>query len=425
MSLERNMTMENLQVIEKAIREAGGNLYLVGGALRDELLGKTSHDKDYCITGLDAKDFEKLFPDAKIRGKSFAVYIIDGNEFAMARTELKNGKGHKAFEIKTDKNITIDQDLARRDITINSMAKDVLTNELIDPFNGKYDLDKKIIRATTTHFKEDPLRVYRVARFSASLGFTVEENTLKMMKELKNELDTLSKERVFEELKKALLTQTPSIFFDVLKKADVLDIHFKEINDLIGAEQPIKYHPEGDAYNHTMLTLDKVAQLTTNFEENRKLEIRFSALVHDLGKGITPKEMYPHHYGHEQNGAKLVNIFGNRIKVPNRWIRCGKTACLEHMRGGIFYNMKPNKQVEFLERVDKSILGLDGLQIIVIGDKTSGERGDSYTYFENIGRECLNTINGEYIKNKYGKLEGLEMKQKLHDERIKWIKDHK
>jgi len=418
--------MEDIKSIAKKIEQAGGKLYLVGGAVRDELLGKETHDEDYCVTGIIAEEFQKLFPEAHIRGKAFAVFDIDGKEFAMARTETKKGIGHKEFEIKTNPQITIKQDLARRDITINAIAKDVLTGEIIDPFNGQKDLENKKIRATTEHFKEDPLRVYRVARFATQLGFEVEENTIKQMKQLKNELNTLSKERVFTELSKSLNTKHPSIFFNVLRKADVLDIHFKEIKDLIGAEQPLEHHPEGDAYNHTMLVLDMAADLTQKYEENRKLEIRFAALVHDLGKGITPKEQYPHHYGHENTGVELVNKLGNNINAPNNWIRCGKTSCKEHMRGGIFYKMKPSKKVEFIERVNKSVLGLDGLQIVVISDKTSGGRqmDKEDISFEEIGQKCLNEINGKYIQNKYGLEPGIEFGNKLHEERIKWMRDY-
>jgi len=418
--------MQDIKLIANKIREAGGNLYLVGGAVRDELLGKTTHDEDYCVTGITAEEFQKIFPEAHIRGKAFAVFDIDGKEFAMARTESKQGIGHKEFEIKTNPEITIEQDLARRDITINAMAKDVLTQEIIDQFNGREDLKNKVIRATTKHFKEDPLRVYRVARFAAQLGFEVEGETINQMRELKDELNSLSSERVFAELSKALNTEKPSIFFDVLRKADVLDIHFKEIKDLIGAEQPPKYHPEGDAYNHTMLVLDMSADLTKHLEENRKLEIRFSALVHDLGKGVTPKEEYPHHYGHENTGAELVGTFGKNIKAPNNWIKCGKTACREHMRGGIFNKMKPSKKVEFIERVDRSLLGLDGLQIVVICDKTSGGRPSSKDdiNFEDVGRKCLNQINGEYIQNKYHLNPGIEFGNKMHEERIKWMKEY-
>ena len=415
--------MQNIKLIANKIKEAGGNLYLVGGAIRDELLGKEAHDKDYCVTGITAEKFQEIFPEAYIRGKSFAVFDIDGNEFALARTESKQGIGHKEFEITTDPKITIKQDLARRDITINAMAKDVLTGEIVDPFNGRQDLKNKTIKATTEHFKEDPLRVYRVARFACQLGFEVEKETIKQMNELKNELNSLSSERVFTELSKALNTQRPSIFFEVLKKADVLDIHFKEIKELIGAEQPLRYHPEGDAYNHTMLVLDMAAELTEHFEQNRKLEIRFSALVHDLGKGVTPKEQYPHHYGHENSGAELVGKFGNKIKAPNNWIKCGKTACREHMRGGIFYKMKPSKKVEFIERVAKSSLGLHGLQIVVYSDKLSSRNVDSGSVdFETIGKECLEAVNGEFIKNKYNIKEGIEFGYRLHQERIEWMK---
>ena len=300
------------------------------------------------------------------------------------------------------------------------------TGKIIDPFNGREDLKNHIIRATTLHFKEDPLRVYRVARFSAGLQFNVEENTINLMRELKNELNTLSKERVYTEFSKALLTDKPSIFFDILRKSDTLDVHFKEVKDLIGAEQPPQYHPEGDAYNHTMLVLDKATELTSNFAPNRKLEIRFSALVHDFGKGVTPKEQYPHHYGHETAGAKIVSKFGHNIKAPNNLIKCGKTACLEHMRGGIFYKMKPSKKVEFIERVSKSILGLDGLQIVVMADKTSGGRENNIDdiSFEKIGKRCLKEINGEYIEKKYNLKPGLQFGNKLHEERIKWIKEN-
>lgn len=420
------MQKSDILIIANKIRQYGGNLYLVGGAIRDKLLGREVHDEDYCVTGITSKQFRESFPNAYIRGKAFEVFDINGKEFAMARTEEKQGKGHKEFEINTDPKITIEQDLARRDITINSIAQDVLTGEIIDPFHGKKDIENKIIRATTSAFKEDPLRVYRVSRFAAQLGFSVDKKTINYMNELKEELETLSKERVFTELSKALDTEKPSIFFEVLKQANILDVHFKEIKDLIDVEQPVKYHPEGDAYNHTMLVLDMSSKLTKNYETERKLEIRFAALVHDLGKGTTPKEQYPHHYGHEERGVNLVGVFGNRLKVLNNWIKCGKTACREHMRGGIFYKMKPAKRVEFIERVDKSLLGLDGLQIVVISDKTSGGRDNDINdiNFETIGDLCLSEINGNYIKKKYGFLEGIQFGDKLHEERVKWMKQN-
>ena len=411
--------MQNqIKEIARKINANGGRLYLVGGAVRDELLGIENHDEDYCVTGISFEKFEKLFPKAHIRGKAFSVFDIDGKEFAMARKEIKSGKGHKEFKIDTDESITIEEDLARRDITINAIAKDVLTEEIIDPYFGKKDIENKTIRAVTNAFKEDPLRVYRVARFAAKFGFEVDKNTIKMMKELKDELNFISEERIYTEFSKALLTDNPSIFFDVLKQSNVLDVHFKCIFNLIGAEQPVKYHPEGDAYNHTLIVLDKVAEATKNYTDESKLEIRFGALVHDLGKGETPKEEYPHHYMHEKRGAEVVKRFGNNLKLPNHLIKCGKTACREHMRGGIFYKMTPNKKVEFIERVDKSSLGLDGLQIIVNADNKDA------VDFAKIGKKCLKEIDGQYIKQKYGIKEGIEFGNRLHQERVIWMKKH-
>ena len=406
-----------VEEIANKIKEKGGSLYLVGGAVRNKFLNLEIHDEDYCVCGLTEEEFIKLFPNAKPRGKAFKVFDLDGKEFALARKDVKKGLGHKDFEIQSNPNITIEEDLYRRDITINSIAENVLTKEIIDPFNGIKDIQNKIIRATSLSFKDDPLRVYRVARFASQLEFNVDVDTIELMKSMKNELSTLSKERVFEELKKALATDKPSIFFEVLRKADVLDAHFKEINDLIGVLQPEKYHPEGDAYNHTMLVLDYVSQNT------KDLSIRFSALVHDLGKGLTPKKEYPHHYGHEDKGVALVGTLGNRIGAKNEWIKAGKVACREHMRGGIFYKMKPSTKVDFIERVSKTKLGLDGLQLIVNADKLSGGRTPQGNFnFVDIGKKCLEEVNGDFIKQKYNIKEGIEFYKILRQERIEWIK---
>lgn len=406
----------NINEIAKKIHQVGGKLYLVGGAIRDEIMGEEIYDKDYSVTGIEKEQFINMFPNAIPRGKSFEVFDIDGAEFALARKEKKIGLGHKEFETKTSKEITIEEDLARRDITINAIAKEVLTGKIIDPFNGIQDIKNKTIRATTKAFSEDPLRVYRVARIAAKTEFNVEKKTLELMESLKQELNTLSKERVFNEFEKALKTDKPSTFFNVLRDANVLDVHFKEIYDLIGSLQPIEYHPEGDSYNHTMIVVDKSATLT------KDVGIRFAALVHDLGKGITPKSMYPHHYGHDEKGVEIVQKFGQRIGVPNKWISYGKISAKEHMKGGIFYKMTPAKKISFIERVAKSKLGLHGLQIVVIADKCSTRNTNLEDIeFEKIGKECITKINGKYIKEKYGIEEGLKLKEKLHEERINWL----
>ncbi len=409
--------MEILEIANK-IRQNGGNLYLVGGAIRDKFMNKEVQDEDYCVVGLSKEKFEELFPNAYKRGKIFGVYDIEGKEFALARKDKKVAKGHKGFEIETNENIKIEDDLKRRDITINSIAQNVITKEIIDPFNGKKDIENKIIRATSEKFKEDPLRVYRVARFASSLNFEVENETIKMMNSLKQELSTLSKERVFIEFKKALATTKPSIFFNVLRQADVLDVHFKEVYDLIGQTQPVEYHPEGDSYNHTMMVLDKSAELTDN------LKIRFSSIVHDLGKGTTPKEILPHHYGHEERGVELVEKLGERLNVPHSWIKCGKISAKEHMRGGKFNEMTPTKQVDFITRVDKSALGLDGLKIVVMCDKNRPGVKMENIVFDKIGKECLNKINGRYIEEKYNIKNEKKVADLLRQERIRWIKSN-
>lgn len=412
------MFIEN---IAKKIEEVGGRLYLVGGALRDAALDKKIEDRDYCVVGITNEQFSKLFPEAKPIGKAFQVFQLEGREIALARIEKKVGTGHTQFEIIANQDVTIEEDLERRDITINAMAKDILTNEIIDPFDGMEDLENRIIKATSSKFKEDPLRVYRVARFAALLNFKVEVRTVKYMQELKEELSTLSKERVFMELKKALEADKPSIFFEVLKQADVLDIHFKEIYDLIGAIQPARYHPEGDSYNHTMLALDNSAKLT------KDVKIRFATLVHDLGKGTTPKEMYPHHYGHDRRGVEPLKNLCKKIGVPTEWKQCGLIAVEEHMKGGIFFKMSPQKQVRFVEKVYNSRLGLEGMQIVVYSDRARsyGQEIISEEYnFTDLGNKLMGEVTGNLIKEKYDICEGEQFGKKLHEERINWIKNN-
>ena len=413
--------MNDIIEIAKIIKSNGGNLYLVGGAIRDKLLGISNHDEDYCVTGLSFDEFSRLFPEAFVRGKDFPVFSIDNMEFAIARKERKIGIGHNNFEIEVDKKITIEEDLERRDITINAIAREVLTGKIIDPFNGTEDLKNNVIRAVSNHFAEDPLRAYRVARFASQFNFNVEDNTIKMMTSLKNELSSLSVERVYNELSKALLTRKPSVFFDVLRKAKVLDVHFKEIYDLIGAEQPVKYHPEGDSYNHTMIVLDKVTNATANLETERKLEIRFAALVHDLGKGTTPKEEYPHHIGHEKRGVGLVKSIGKRLKLPTRLVKCGITSCLEHMRGGIFDKMTLAKKVSFIERINSTILGLDGLQLIVNADDML--KNGTLNQFVDLGYEVIKCVNGNEIMKEYNITCGREVADRMHEARVMYLKN--
>ena len=418
--------MTVIEIAEK-INEYGGRLYLVGGAVRDTLLGLIPKDYDYCVTGFEKEDFMKMFPEAQLQGKSFPVFIIDGNEYALARIEKKTSSGHSGFEILTDKTITIEEDLKRRDITINSIAIDVLTRKVIDPFGGMKDMKNKIIRATSEAFLEDPLRVYRTARFAAQLSgvsmksnevsdifgkdcYTVDVHTLALMNKCKEELSSLSSERVFAELEKALKTRKPSMFFNVLRAADVLEVHFKEVYDLIGIEQPIKYHPEGDAYNHTMDVIDRIAMCT-----NDACTV-FSGLVHDFGKALTPRDEWPHHINHEENGCMPLKNICKRLKMPNKWYKVGLTACKEHMRAGIFDKMTTKKKVDFITRVHASRMSLYDMEILANADKNSKEKVE----FAEIGEEMIGCVNA---KNYPKDMDFNILKDEVRRRRIKWLKE--
>ena len=390
--------------MSRKISENAGRLYYVGGYVRDKLMGIESHDIDFCITGMNEDKFMSLFPYAFKKGKFFPVFQIEDYEFAFARSETKVSSGHNGFVMNTE-NITIEEDLKRRDITINSIALDVLSNEFIDPFNGINDIKNKIIRATSNCFIEDPLRPYRVARFATKLNdFSISAETISLMQITKNELLSLSAERVFEELKKALSYNSPSRFFYVLKEANILDVHFKEIFSLIDVIQPIEYHPEGDVFTHSMQILDGVSSITQD------ACTRFAALTHDLGKSLTPPEVLPHHYNHDQNGIPLVRNLCNRLKLPNEWRKLAITVCSEHMKAGIFEKMNINSKVSFLERNYKY---LKELEIIAKVDSKNNQ-----LTFYNLGKELIENINGKTIElpNDY------RAKQILHEKRIQYLK---
>lgn len=270
---------------------------------------------------LPLNNLKKYFLKQFGLNEKFAVFKFENKEFTLARKDEKKSKGHKGFNIIINPKITIQEDLKRRDITINSIAKEILTNKTIDPFGGIEDIKNKKIKATNKiEFINDPVRIYRAARFSATLNFEISFETIELMKKARNELETISKTNIYYEFKKALLGINPSNFFNNLKDAKILDIHFKEIYNLIGVKQPKKYHPEGDSYIHTMITLNNTKKLTNNFK------IIYGALVHDLGKGITPKEIYPHHYGHDKKGINLIEIMSNRIGIPRKIKEAGIIA---------------------------------------------------------------------------------------------------
>lgn len=289
-------------------------VYLVGGAVRDQLLGRSVIDRDWVVVGARQQDMiEQGFQQV---GKDFPVFLHPDTheEYALARTERKSGVGYHGFEVFAEPSVTLKEDLLRRDLTINAMAMNE-ANDIIDPYNGQQDLAARQLRHVSDAFREDPLRVLRVARLAAQLSpyrFTVAEETMALMRQMSasGELTSLTPERVWQEVVKALASPKPSTFFEVLDAAKACAPLFPELTQLKGVEQPLKHHPEGDVWTHTLMVLDAAAKLSES------LSVRFGALVHDLGKGLTPVELWPKHHGHEVAGLPLVKALCQRYRVP-------------------------------------------------------------------------------------------------------------
>ena len=289
--------------------------YLVGGAVRDALLALPVTDRDWVVVG--ATPEEMLRRGYRQVGADFPVFLHPQTreEYALARTERKQGHGYHGFTVYSAPDVTLEDDLRRRDLTINAMAQDE-SGQVIDPFGGQQDLAARRLRHVSPAFAEDPLRILRVARFAARfapLGFTVAEDTQALMAEMvtAGEVDHLVPERVWQETRRALHEASPRVYFDVLRGCGALAVLFPELDALFGVPQPAKHHPEVDTGLHSLLTLEQAARLSDS------TAVRWAALVHDLGKGLTPREDWPRHIAHEQRGLALVEVLSQRLKVPN------------------------------------------------------------------------------------------------------------
>lgn len=290
-------------------------IYLVGGAVRDKLLNRPVTERDWVVLGETPQSM--LAQGFRAVGKDFPVFLHPktNEEYALARTERKTAKGYKGFSVDASPDVTLEQDLLRRDLTINAIAMSE-TGELLDFYGGQRDLENRVFRHVSPAFAEDPVRILRLARFAARyapLGFTIAPETLVLMREMVDagEVDALVPERIWAELVKALGENQPSAFFYTLKECGALTKIFPEIDALFGVPQPEKYHPEIDCGVHSLMALEQAALLSPS------LEVRFAALVHDLGKAISPKENLPHHCGHEQKGVPIVEKLCERLRVPN------------------------------------------------------------------------------------------------------------
>jgi tRNA nucleotidyltransferase (CCA-adding enzyme) len=325
-------------------------VYLVGGAVRDELIGLPVRERDWCVVGATPDEMAAL--DYRPVGKDFPVFLHpeSGEEYALARTERKVGAGYHGFEFHTDPGVTIEQDLGRRDLTINAMAKSA-DGLLIDPFGGAADIVARRLRHVSDAFAEDPVRILRVARFAARFadrGFTVADSTLALMRQMvgAGEADALVAERVWKETETALGEQSPKVFFEVLRDCGALAVVFPEIDALFGVPQPEKWHPEIDCGIHTMMVLEQAAKLSP------RVDVRFAALVHDLGKAVTPRDVLPRHTGHEKKSARLVRELAKRLPVPNALRDLGLLAAEFHTHCHRALELRPETILRLLGRTD-------------------------------------------------------------------------
>ncbi len=323
--------------------------YLVGGAVRDQLLGYPVKERDWVVVGETPESMLKQ--GFRAVGKDFPVFLHPKTheEYALARTERKTAPGYKGFVVHADIDVTLEQDLIRRDLTINAIAM-MPDGKIIDPYGGQDDLDKRVFRHISPAFQEDPVRILRVARFAARyhhLGFKLAADTQAMMQVMVNagEVDYLVPERVWAELSKALSEQSPAAFFYTLKDCGALAKIFPEIQALFGVPQPAKYHPEIDTGVHALMCLEQAALLTD------KSEVRFAALVHDLGKALSPKDNLPHHYGHETKGLPVLESMCNRLRVPNAFKALAMHVMQYHTHCHKVAELKPATLVDLLNNL--------------------------------------------------------------------------
>ena len=323
-------------------------IYIVGGAVRDELLGRTIADRDYVVVG--ATPQAMLKEGFRPVGKDFPVFLHPGTneEYALARTERKTGHGYHGFAFHAAPDVTLDDDLARRDLTINAMAR-AADGTLVDPFHGRRDLEAGILRHVGPAFAEDPVRILRLARFAARFAdFSVAPETVELMRGMvaSGEVDHLVAERVWQELAKGLMEAVPSRMFEVLRQCGALTRLLPEIDALFGVPQRADYHPEIDAGVHTLMVVDESAR------QGFSLPVRFAALTHDLGKATTPADILPRHHGHEARSVRLATALCERLRVPNE---CRDLALLAARYHGDIHRtaeLRPSTLVTLLERTD-------------------------------------------------------------------------
>jgi tRNA nucleotidyltransferase (CCA-adding enzyme) len=325
-------------------------IYLVGGAVRDALLNIKIKDKDWVVVGSTPNELISLGYNQV--GADFPVFLHPKTkeEHALARTERKSGSGYQGFICDFNPDITLEEDLMRRDLTVNAMAQ-TDDGSIVDPYNGQQDIKGKKLRHVSEAFSEDPLRVLRVARFAARfahLGFTIADETLELMRDIarSGELALLTPERVWQETERALGESQPWVYFKTLRDCNALAIIFPELDNLFGIPQPEKHHPEIDCGVHTLMVLEQASKLS------KDINIRWASLLHDLGKGLTREDLLPSHPGHEQSGEKLVIKVNERLKTPNEFKDLSRLVCVYHTHVHRAFELKPQTLLNFFNNID-------------------------------------------------------------------------
>lgn len=398
--------------------------YLVGGAVRDKLLGISVKDNDWVVTGATAD--EMLQQQFTAVGKDFPVFLHPDTheEYALARTERKVSVGYHGFKFDAESNVTLEEDVKRRDLTINALAEDDEGN-IIDYVGGQADLKNRILRHVSPAFAEDPVRILRIARFAArfsNLGFKVADETMQLMIEMvkQGEVDALVAERVWQETVRALGEPSPDVFIEVLRECGALKVLFPEINRLFGVPQPEEHHPEIDTGVHTMMVLQQACILSDD------PTIRFAALTHDLGKGTSPKEELPHHYGHEERGFYLVKELCNRYRIPNKFRQLAEITARYHTHVHRAFEVKPKTLLKVFNKTDafRKPERFEQFLIACTADSHGRPGYEDYDYqqapfFSEMLKKAANIDVQEIIKDGFEKQ---QIKEELYIRRLNALK---
>ncbi len=418
---------------------SGLDYYRVGGAPRDELLGREPNDEDYVVVGATVDEMVDRGFETMV-GEAFPVFLhpVTKDEWALARTEEKTGVGYKGFEIQSGPDVTLEEDLERRDLTINAIAQDPETGEFIDPFGGRDDLDAGIIRHVSEAFAEDPLRVLRAARYAARFGFEVADETRELLREVAPELEAVDNQRIYREILKAMRqADSPRTFFDVLRDVGALDVILPEMAALAEIPAgPEEYHAEGSAFEHSMRVLEEMHALRPNDE--RAL---LAAAFHDIGKSQTPDDVLPHHYKHEKRGKHVAEDIADRLEMSIEHRGVLKTAARLHGRMRDLRDLNESTLIRMIDSIrdnyevsnpgDEPVIAHitpDELVDLAVADNRGREpqgefdRDHAERLFETT-EEILDDVNGGEVLASHDIEEGPHVSDVLLQERVRQLKE--